>query len=645
MSKDLVNVITIKSPIDPRTGFLSNSSNYGFTLGDKYWPTVEHYILASRFRGTLYEDKIRGQLTVTAARLAASRYSRYARPGETIDNAEFEEILREKFSQNPLLQRRLQDTGYAKILDPDNASLGPILEKIRNKELVIPTPSAVPSADKYKDISTSTLTNQEKTIVEGAIILSQRVAKSEGFKQIHSEMVEDALSNLTKTKKEAASLIKYTAGWVDDAHWGEVFTFMPNYDKLTKDINRMLTKKDSSHAHQIRASAIISSLIRWYRDKANKYERKYLLDTLSNAKTMDFTIPPKHRWYRNEEPQILPSKKPIKKSVKRSVKKKSPKKSLKETRLSKSSAILEIVDTNKGFYVIGKDLEKHSATLLALGGKYPKNGESIEFRNREAYEEVEELIISILPEKEKLQAMHRRWLKEKLILFLDTASRIAGKKTITEDILKKTLLTYSCQIDNITLPKSKKYEDILDQILAQQKKSISDDARVFLLGWTAFMSDTLLSTLTDNNNVSEYIKNLEKIERSVSKEKCGIVKGISDEQVCIVKSIMHLSENAKDIDMIIWAFLTLHPRKGRVSAEQYMKNVKKIVDMNSSLADIGVKIDIESIDKILSVVYPKVNVDKKAKVLIAASVAFFALLLKKGNSKLLLRIKVLQGTN
>ena len=58
----------------PVTGFLSNESNYGFTLEGRKWPTVEHYIQAQKFVGTQYEETIRKAKTVhQAQRLARER--------------------------------------------------------------------------------------------------------------------------------------------------------------------------------------------------------------------------------------------------------------------------------------------------------------------------------------------------------------------------------------------------------------------------------------------------------------------------------------------------------------------------------------------------------------------------------------------
>ena len=40
-------------------GFLCNFSAHGFTLDDRYWPTVEHYFQAQKFAETEHEERIR----------------------------------------------------------------------------------------------------------------------------------------------------------------------------------------------------------------------------------------------------------------------------------------------------------------------------------------------------------------------------------------------------------------------------------------------------------------------------------------------------------------------------------------------------------------------------------------------------------
>ena len=54
--------------------FLSNSSNYPFTLDDKTWSTVDHYVYAKKFEGTQLENIIQETTTVFQAKKLATKY-------------------------------------------------------------------------------------------------------------------------------------------------------------------------------------------------------------------------------------------------------------------------------------------------------------------------------------------------------------------------------------------------------------------------------------------------------------------------------------------------------------------------------------------------------------------------------------------
>ena len=49
-------------------GFLCNFSAHGFNLGDRYWPTVEHYFQAQKFAGSDHEERIRVSRTPKEAK-------------------------------------------------------------------------------------------------------------------------------------------------------------------------------------------------------------------------------------------------------------------------------------------------------------------------------------------------------------------------------------------------------------------------------------------------------------------------------------------------------------------------------------------------------------------------------------------------
>jgi len=55
-------------------GCFSNFSKHGFNLGEKYWPTSEHYFQAQKFVGTIHEEEIRlAETPMDAAKMGRDR--------------------------------------------------------------------------------------------------------------------------------------------------------------------------------------------------------------------------------------------------------------------------------------------------------------------------------------------------------------------------------------------------------------------------------------------------------------------------------------------------------------------------------------------------------------------------------------------
>ena len=49
-------------------GFLCNFSAHGFTIANRYWPTVEHYFQSQKFAGTEHEERVRVSRTPKEAK-------------------------------------------------------------------------------------------------------------------------------------------------------------------------------------------------------------------------------------------------------------------------------------------------------------------------------------------------------------------------------------------------------------------------------------------------------------------------------------------------------------------------------------------------------------------------------------------------
>ena len=95
-------------------GCFSNFSRHPVLVGDKRWPTSEHYFQAQKFRGTAHEEAVR--LCKTPARAAALGRARTLplRPDwESVKDQVMLEVVRAKFAQHEDLRAILLGTGTA----------------------------------------------------------------------------------------------------------------------------------------------------------------------------------------------------------------------------------------------------------------------------------------------------------------------------------------------------------------------------------------------------------------------------------------------------------------------------------------------------------------------------------------------------
>ncbi len=105
-------------------GCFSNFSRHPVLVGDKRWPTSEHYFQAQKFRGTAHEEAVR--LCKTPAQAAALGRSRTLplRPDwESVKDQVMLEVVRAKFAQHEDLRAILLGTGTALLVEhTDNDS-------------------------------------------------------------------------------------------------------------------------------------------------------------------------------------------------------------------------------------------------------------------------------------------------------------------------------------------------------------------------------------------------------------------------------------------------------------------------------------------------------------------------------------------
>jgi len=96
----------------------SNFSRHGFTLEDKYWPTVEHYFQAKKFSGHPQEERIRTAPTPSKAKqLGRSRTAPLRADWEKVKDDIMRKAVLAKFRAHENLKKRLLGTGDEKLVE------------------------------------------------------------------------------------------------------------------------------------------------------------------------------------------------------------------------------------------------------------------------------------------------------------------------------------------------------------------------------------------------------------------------------------------------------------------------------------------------------------------------------------------------
>ena len=99
-------------------GFLANFYLARITLGDRVWPTSEHYFQGQKFAGTPDEEAVRRASTPrVAATLGRDRRRPLRADWEAVKEQVMLEALRAKFTQHPNLRAALLATGSARLVE------------------------------------------------------------------------------------------------------------------------------------------------------------------------------------------------------------------------------------------------------------------------------------------------------------------------------------------------------------------------------------------------------------------------------------------------------------------------------------------------------------------------------------------------
>ena len=99
-------------------GCFSNFAAYPIVIGDKIWPTSEHYFQAQKFDDTDYQEAIRAEKSpMVAARMGRSRSKKLRADWESVKDAVMLDAVRAKFDQHDDARAALLKTGDALLVE------------------------------------------------------------------------------------------------------------------------------------------------------------------------------------------------------------------------------------------------------------------------------------------------------------------------------------------------------------------------------------------------------------------------------------------------------------------------------------------------------------------------------------------------
>jgi len=532
---------------------------------------------------------------------------------KSVERSYLENALRVKFSDQRLL-KRLLNTRDARIVDRNTPSLGPLLMMIRD-EVLKPSKENIAAhqmKDDTRDLPKGQLTSEEKNLIDEFIRLSLTIRDLEGQNYWYAEMTEDAVLIVGKGKLFADSV-----KWLDRKSWSIIYTDYPRFEKLVRDVHSIVSQRDSFQKKQIRASAVIASVIRWWRLDASDAQKNELKKAFSDIDGKEIMLPTIKRWYRQTIPPKM--KKRTKESTKRGKRTKrvdfakenvvveylSPKKMKSDAKPKQVKVITELKIKRSGdemFVLEGPTelLDKHHKKLLELGGKHQVvkgvvKTTSMRFANS-ALDAVEAIVFDDFPEQKKYSELIKKWIQTKANLFIDTAEqfeKLNGGSKITRDSMNNAIKIYSCD-----LPQAKDDAEVFVNI---DDERLTTKAHQVLMNTLYYLSSVL--TNDGQLNYTEVKERLEAIEDNLKNYQVPTIEGLSDHQVALLRSaffILEKSEIKTTPETLAWSFTTVFPAKERVKLEERCLETLNVVRTKGiDEATSGLKCDVEAISKVL----------------------------------------------
>jgi len=318
-------VITIPKHTDKYLGFLNSAWVSPFEIDGKKWQSVDRYLLAKQFEGTVLEEKIRNAKNMFLAKRLANpkkilleendRLIRKYVYGEEncqmsdswadSKNKHLKKATKAKFMQNKKLMEQLLKTKGIKI--KGEGLIGEILEEIRNNgfsEKKKEIKRFISNPEKDIKFIAETPEKVEKTI-KSFIKGVHWVREMENIKKVGNEieMLEDVFYNFfDENDPETLKITNEVLGIVRDwmfyicESWENVIKNMPNFNELVRNIEEII--KTHKIADSFTVSIFLASIIRWIEMDATADEKERFYFRLGILKKKNFILPPLRRKYR-----------------------------------------------------------------------------------------------------------------------------------------------------------------------------------------------------------------------------------------------------------------------------------------------------------------------------------------------------------